>query len=288
MAATNYFTKREFQSPNYRWSGPKTERTKFFVYSTHLYWDEEVSLEQFNKFVVNQPGSVRKEDVDVFRMKHEFIEHYTKDDAAAVYMKNLKKDAFWDHLETMKKDSTLTYYDCFFFMFFTFMGKNSVKENNIMVEKECLHFFDGLIPIHEIWEKVRDIEQFRGKPKVFFIQADDYTLVYQPQKVKAEPVSFEPRKIPIDADRLIIRSSIPRKDTCKSETKGSFLVEAFIEVMEANRRRRGENQFDLLSLTTAVNHNVKRKIEELSTTMELAKNFPYPQVTSTFTKFLYL
>ena len=207
-------------------------------------------------------------------MKFEFINNHIQDYKDAVYSPNYTVEEFWSGMTQIGKDSNLYHYDCFFFMFFTFLSPGGSN-----VKQESLRFSNGCIPINEILKKISSIKQFFGKPKVIFIQADDYQLMY-PSQGPTIPL-LEKRRIPVDADRLIIQSTIPRKATCTSDesgdnSKGSCLVEAFIKVMRENKGRK----MDLLSLTTAINKNVRQKI--------LPVNLPYPQISSTFTKFLYL
>ena len=230
-------------------------------------------------------------------MKYEFIKHHIdleQDKDAVVYRKNYTIEMFWSELEQIKEDSNLNTYDCFFFMFFTFISADCSKRGKSEMEQQKLHFFDGLIPIHEILKEISGIKKFVGKPKVIFIQADDCTLMFPKQGRKGpSPVKFETKRIPVDADRLIIQSTIPRQTPHASnesgnETKGSFLVEAFIEVMEENTKRSMDEKIDLLSLTTDINRKVRQKIERLGKHESLAKNLPFPQISSTFSRFLNL
>ena len=275
-----HFSRKDYESCDY----PECKRIKFFVFSIHGYYEKK-----YRKYLVKDPpGSSQSEDVDVTRMKYGFIQDHIQDNKdAVVYKKNCLVEEFWSELEKMKKDSDLNRYECFFFMFFTFISEESSKGCNSEVDQK-LHFSNGLIPIHEILKGISGIKKFVGKPKVIFIQADDCTLMFPKQGCKGpSPVEFETKRIPVDADRLIIQSTIPRQTTHASnesgdKTKGSFLVEAFIEVMGENKKRSMDEKIDLLSLTIDINRKVRQKIEPL------AKNLPYPQTTSTFTRFLYL
>ena len=282
-----HFSSEDNESCDY----PECKRIKFFVFSIHEYYEKT----KYRKYLVKDPPS-QSEDVDVTRMKYGFIQDHIQDNKDAVYKKNCEVEEFWSELEEMKEDSDLNRYECFFFMFFTFISEESSKGCNSAVNQK-LHFSNGLIPVHDILKGIGDIQKFVGKPKVIFIQADDCTLMLPKQGCKGpSPIKFDKKRIPVDADRLIIQSTIPRQTPHASnesgdKAKGSFLVEAFIEVIGENKKRsmdEEDEKIDLLSLTIDINRNVRQKIKCLSKDEPLAKNLPYPQTTSTLTRFLYL
>ncbi|XP_052817463.1 uncharacterized protein LOC128243625 [Mya arenaria] len=159
-----------------------------------------------------------------------------------------------------------------------------------------IEIYDGSVSMDNFFDKIKSFESMAAKPKLFLIQVDDKKLFPTnsiPKGTTAFATNVVTKKIPTDADRIVIFSTIPQvlandqlpaKQHTESgqnvsqpseEPKSSLLIQAFIDVLTKNAN------MDLLSNTPFINGKVDELIKEL----ELDKvDIPVPLVTSTLTK----
>ncbi|XP_052784763.1 caspase-6-like [Mya arenaria] len=223
---------------------------------------------------------------------------------------NNKKDEVNEKLKNIS-ETIAKEYDCFMLFF---LGQiDHSKETDDQSLK--FRFWDGSLPIDEIQNCVKKSSYMAGKPKIFVFQADDTRLLPTTVRTKAKPIDEkeEPeqktKKVPTDADMLIITSTIPQllantqnerflqytgfvqektKGVQPSDLRGSFLIETFVETLLDKSNR----NIDILTLTTKING----KIEDLSENVRKDERFDdeinqqildkleLPLTTSTLTK----
>lgn len=138
-------------------------------------------------------------------------------------------------------------YDCFFFIFLTCIKKSKMQLSG-----------DEQFSLNEILDMAKKEKSLAGKPKVFLVQADDLEIWREKdpgEAVKGYQKLVE-SKLPQDADRLVIMSTIPQAMALHPTAGGtmSFLVKAFIDSMLT------KNEQDLLSKTVEINAQVYRSI----------------------------
>ncbi|XP_045192525.2 uncharacterized protein LOC123548935 [Mercenaria mercenaria] len=227
-----------------------------------------------------------RSDVDAGYLQDLFKRiHYPE--TADVRLKNrLRKDEIKQYIKDLGSSQECLEYDTFFFAFLTYLSCENT--GSTVYRDERIHLDDGLCPLQDIYDEVKNVEAMRMKPKVFLIQADDISLLFPIQYIKGEKI-VKPLKIPQDADRLVIMSDIPQRFANRSreteEKNPSFLIKAFCDSLVENSQRSTENRLDLLSLTTVINNKVRVRIGELNKAgVERAKDMHVPLVTSTLTK----
>jgi len=187
------------------------------------------------------------------------------------------------------------------FMFFI----NSYLDNSPRAQGLAFQLHDGPMTLDDFINKMKAFPSMALKPKIFLVQADDRALLEPKPIIKGAPMGKEPtimKKIPTDADRLVIVSTIPQglslpKQNTRTErgsvvtspdgderTKASFLMQAFIEVLKEKPNK------DLLRLTPSILCRVEQKIEAFKATdPEYQKReIPLPLVMSTLTKKVFL
>lgn len=170
-------------------------------------------------------------------------------------------------------------YDVFFFIFLTTLESGS--DTSIQ-----LRFNGGTLPLQRIIDIVKIVPALAGKPKIFLVQADaEHLATKGPQAI---PIV---KKIPIDAEQLLIISTIPQSvvwknlgDERSEDTACSYLIQAFIKVMK-NRNKSGK---DLLDMTVDINKEVFDKINVLNKDKYKDNPLPVPLVVSTLTKPLFV
>ncbi|XP_052820836.1 uncharacterized protein LOC128246601 [Mya arenaria] len=206
--------------------------------------------------------------------------------------------------ETRAKD-----FDCFLFFFLGFIGDSQGATDSQTYKSD-----DGFLPIDEIYNSVKKSSDMAGKPKVFAFQAGDTRLLPSTSMTKAIPYGKEvepkTKKIPTDADMLIITSTIPQllantnherfqtytgfapKATTSVQpsdaVRGSFLIQAFVDSVldESNR------DADILTLTTVMNGKIEDLIEDVKKderfddkiNQQILDKLELPLTTSTLTK----
>lgn len=243
-------------------------------------------------YVKNDTGSPNKNtdcnaaDVDAVEVEKFFKDRLKLQDEDIVYPK-----------EYLGVEMTYNRYDCFFFIFLT-----CIRDSQIHISD------DKTLSLNEILDKAKNEKSMAGKPKVFLVQADDLEMwkpLYTGEAEKGNRKLVK-TKLPQDADRLVIMSTIPQAMAVHPTVGGtmSFLVKAFIDKMSI------ENEQDLLSKTVEINAQVyesiqsalekdakaekgkavqpgTKKLSEMFKTEELvASPLKVPLVISTFTKFL--
>jgi hypothetical protein len=245
------------------------------IYPPGSYRDEN----QQKRTEVENKDIGTKVDVDVICLKNFFKSLFGK----RVTIINKSSQSFEETVNLIKEklqQATEDEYDCFWFVFLTYVD-----------DKGRLQFYgnekDDLQPLEKIIDTVKDIPVTRGKPKIFLVQSDDMTLDKPITLTKGtEPVPARVQvKIPTDADRLVIQSTIPQK----LARKESFLIQAFVKALKENNARPTEHRDDLLSLTTVINKIVADLVDPLTEERkrEGKDDLPVPLTTSTLTKLLY-
>ncbi|XP_052781599.1 uncharacterized protein LOC128218096 [Mya arenaria] len=228
-------------------------------------------------------------------IENEIVRNNNKDDI----LKQLKAFS-----ETRAKD-----FDCFLFFFLGF-----IDDSQGATDSQTFKSDDGFLPIDEIYNSVKKSSDMAGKPKVFVFQAEDTRLLPTPYMDKSFLIEEEPqaktKKIPTDADMLIITSTIPQllantnherfqtytgfdpKATTgvqpSDAVRGSFLIQAFVDFVldESNR------DVDILTLTTKINGKIEDLIEEVKKderfrdeiNQQILDKLELPFTTSTLTK----
>ncbi|XP_052817466.1 uncharacterized protein LOC128243627 [Mya arenaria] len=143
-------------------------------------------------------------------------------------------------------------------------------------EGDEIEIYNGSVSIDHFFDKIKSFKSMAAKPKLFLIQADDKKLFPTDSILKgttAYATNVVTKKIPTDADRIVIFSTIPQ--VLASKQLPSLLIQAFIDVLTSNAN------MDLLSNTPFING----KVVELIKKLERDKvDIPVPLVTSTLTK----
>ncbi|XP_045181701.1 uncharacterized protein LOC123540593 isoform X2 [Mercenaria mercenaria] len=270
------YTEEEFQSKQYRWRKDNGNILVTIVSQPFRlgHADKETKITETDP----QDGS--NKDIDALHLKKFFEEEKEKFPVAVdcKFRQNIDFDAYIkDYIEIMedkdKKFDKYEKYDCFVFVFLTY------------IDDEKLHFHDKCIPLEEILNKVKAQEVTRGKPKIFLVQSDDNTLLGVKTLPKG-PVEVIERKIPQDADRFIIQSTVPQgianRNTSSGTKNPSFLIQAFTQALSENWEREEHKREDFLSLSTEINGKVDDMIR--SSGDNRAGDMQVPLVTSTLTK----
>ncbi|XP_052816863.1 uncharacterized protein LOC128243256 isoform X2 [Mya arenaria] len=238
-------------------------------------------------------------DVDIFGI-HNFINKLPQSKRPGMkpdfkLMRNHKLheiDAKLQELETKGHQ-----YGSFIFVILTY----------VHTERDEIQVYGRGVLVDHFFDTIKSFESMAGKPKLFLIQADDLRMLKPTTIIKAGGVETgeDMRKIPTDADRIILMSTIPqdfsnlgkhvkrtydgeimnKSDDPKKE-KMSLLVQAFIDVLTENP------DTDFLSNTPLIVGKVDSLAESLKENMELDDykdyDIPVPVVTSTLTKKLFL
>ncbi|XP_045214052.1 uncharacterized protein LOC123564484 [Mercenaria mercenaria] len=265
------FSQDEFERGRYRW---RKDGKILVTIVSQPFCLRDTKKEKITK-VDEEERSV---DIDAIRLTQFFKEEKAKFpvNVDLRFDQNCKYDEFVEkYVQVMEKEKAkYEKYDCFFFIFLTYVGEESIDD-------EKLHFYDKCKPLGEILDEVKKQEVTWGKPKIFLIQADDKTLL-GPKTEPKGPTVVKERKIPQDADRLVIQSTIPQGIANRNNTdqNPSFLVQAFMDAMKSNWSLR----HDFLSLTTTINKNVDDMINQSGG--ERKNEMLVPLVTSTLTKTL--
>ena len=169
-----------------------------------------------------------------------------------------------DVLEKEKRllESTGYRHDVFFFVFLTHLDRIGNQEVHTFNYSD--KHTDELITL------TNGITCLTGKPKIFLIEAQEPGLT--------KFAAGEAKKLPTDADRLILKSISNQKDAWGDKFQKhlrhhcSFFVRAFISVLDDNTDE------DFLTLTTKINGKIK-KVNE---------SHPLPLTSSTLRQLLYL
>ncbi|KAH3748076.1 hypothetical protein DPMN_182513 [Dreissena polymorpha] len=167
--------------------------------------------------------------------------------------------------------------------------------------KECLH-------MAKVYDEIKTSTFMAGKPKVFIIQADDEGMV---KDIEVPQVPQADRKLPQDADRLIIMSTLPQilanivdKDLgpldlptpnlesliravqekeqslpISKQSQASFLIQAFVAVVKQCR----EDDKEVFTNTPYILKMVDERLDPFRARFPHIV-FPLPLVTSTLTK----
>lgn len=199
-------------------------------------------------------------------------------------------------------------FDAYMFVFFTYLHNPKTKDayNN----EERFDCNDSPMTVEELFTWMKKASVCIGKPKIFIFQVDDLNLLPKPLTKSGGFVGSDKsillRKIPSDADRLMIWSTLPQelaylkenesaKGAFKSSDKGepvdnpsdeqesgSFLIRAIVQILTST-------EDDLLTQTSWINGRVKSMIDGLKAGNPEYENtnLPVPLVTSTLTELFF-
>jgi len=185
-------------------------------------------------------------------------------------------------------------YGSFVFVITSYLPKYSTSSNL------AFELHDGDMTLDDFINKMKSFESMALKPKIFLVKADNRALLVEETHSKAggEAPKTIVKKIPTDADRLIIFSTIPQRlstlpvdpntvvpiTQSDENTNASFLMQAFVTVLKGNPDQ------DLFLLTPSILRRVEEKIEEFKATHSDYKNrnIEWPLVISTLTKKVFL
>ncbi|XP_052820965.1 uncharacterized protein LOC128246678 [Mya arenaria] len=210
------------------------------------------------------PGEGEGFDIDADQIKNLFMKRYTLTKKDVKILLNYTQKEVQDTLTDWgKPGGPAEWYDYFFFFFLGY-AQGGEDPNN-------LQFYDDSLSLEKIHDAIKTLKPYAGKPKIFIIQSDNLNLIPTTKVLKGpEDRKVEPRKIPQDADRLIIHSDIPQLfantsheqyvkqikiqgakagESTKVLPKCSFLIQAFICVMENEKYA----DVDLLTRTCHIN-----------------------------------
>ncbi|XP_045172264.2 uncharacterized protein LOC123534203 [Mercenaria mercenaria] len=303
---SSVFTYDEIHSKDYRWRD-MTGKILFTIFSQTFplgnadnssVWKITEEDDEYGNLDVDVKAlrQLTDENQKRFRVPVDFVyKPLLSFDEVKAYLETLDKEGeeAREGEETRKGEK----YDCFFFVFLTY----STPEYANTFNEEKLHFNDrtlekGIVPQAKILDEIKKLKVVVGKPKIFLIQADDLGLLGEKQYIKGP--TFVPEtvimKIPQDADRLIIKSTIPQIIANLDETgflraatkRPSFLIQAFIETLLENNNRKLSEREDLFTLSTCINGKIARMVKESK--HRRSGDMYVPLVTSTLTKSLYL
>ncbi|KAL3869921.1 hypothetical protein ACJMK2_042543 [Sinanodonta woodiana] len=269
-SATQYITKEQFECEEYTWSKDKKCKVLLFVFNEGrnkegtLYerrpseWEEHDLEQSFRKLF----GDV---DFKAYR-NHKVIE----------------LPAIFD--EEFQDDKRNMAYNCFIFILL------SVGEN------DTIFCYDNEITITNFIEPIKRKQSMALKPKLFFIQNGDERFIgpVKGEIVKGtEPVDFEVRSVPQEADFFIMQSIIPESLFPHAKFRDTYeciFMKYLIETVEDVKQEPGKIPFDIHKLSLRINAKVnKRLLDDTESNKDKRMYFdrlPIPEVTSTLTKVL--
>lgn len=207
---------------------------------------------------------------ETFHKDEEHLRSYFKSVLDATpknkYTHRRKRNEIIDYVKGLR--DVTDKYDAFIFVILTELVKKRGEGN-------LFKAFDENFTLEEIFEELSKIPKLVAKPKFFIIQATDVTYT---SVVKGDE-GGKPVKIPKDANRLVIYSTLPRQNNPRN-TSISYLVEAFIKAMKEHAPGK-----DALTLTTYINREFARL---LGSPVPQRMTSPLPLTSSTLTDLLYL
>lgn len=130
-----------------------------------------------------------------------------------------------------------------------------------------------------------------GKPKIFFIQACRGTQLDSGVEVadaqgagpgEADLDTVDIRRIPTEADFLMAYSVVPGYFAWRNSTRGSWFVQALVEVLRDNWKR-----MDLLTMMTRVSRKVAYDFESNASKEFMNRKKQTPCITSMLTRDVY-
>ncbi|XP_052819276.1 uncharacterized protein LOC128245098 [Mya arenaria] len=233
-------------------------------------------------------------DVDIFEL-YKFINSLPDMKPDFKLMRNHTLNEIDEKLQKLETKGNR--YGSFIFVILTYVHTErdeiQVENRGVMVD----HFFDT----------IKSFESMAAKPKLFLIQADDLRMLKPTTTTKAEAFDHKENteKIPTDADRIVLMSTIPQELSNRGQVahrtehgqlirqtsdasknpKMSLLVQAFIDVLTENP------DTDFLCNTPLIVGRVDALAEDLKKRLGadyIGYDIPVPVVTSTLTKRLFL
>ncbi|XP_060594616.1 uncharacterized protein LOC132748971 [Ruditapes philippinarum] len=220
-------------------------------------------------------------DIDAEYLVKLFKEVHHQETAEVKIYNHQTKDDVTKYIQELDSSQGSSDYDVFIFVFLTYMSKPT---KNTKYRDERIHLKGGMYSMEDFYNVAKKSAVMRMKPKIFLVQSDDLSLCIEKEIVAGPELVIE-KKIPQDADRLIIMSDIPQKlanpDKNSEEKHPSFMIKAFGETLMENSKLAPEKRLDLLSLTPLMNQKVKNKIDEIK-----REDLSVPLVTSTLTKLI--
>ena len=262
-------------------------------------WDDKKTKRQVNDNFFSLEGE--EIDVDLFNFQ-KYVQGITR--STHEWMKpefELLRNPTLRRIDEFVNDlrSKANNYGSFMFLINSYLDKSPDTQGL------AFQLHDGKLTIDEFINKMKLFSSMALKPKIFLVQADDRALLGPETFAKAGQTP-EPKiilkKIPTDADRLVIVSTIPqgfsgpmqntRTDSGSvvtrpegdENTRASFLMQAFIEVLTEKPDK------DLLPLTPSILGRIEQKIEAFKATYPDYRNreIELPLVMSTLTKKVFL
>ncbi|KAL8602787.1 hypothetical protein ACOMHN_055170 [Nucella lapillus] len=159
-------------------------------------------------------------------------------------------------------------------------------------EEGYVYGSDGRIEIDKLVApfKGHKCRSLAGKPKIFFIQACRGNQLDGGVEVAdalgagpGEPDdSVDVRRIPTESDFLMAYSVVPGYFAWRNSTRGSWFVQALVEVLRENWKR-----MDLLTMMTRVSRKVAYDFESNASKEFMNRKKQIPCVTSMLTRDLY-
>ncbi|XP_076465517.1 caspase-3-like [Babylonia areolata] len=162
-------------------------------------------------------------------------------------------------------------------------------------EEGYVYGTDGRIEIDKLVApfKGHKCQSLAGKPKIFFIQACRGTQLDSgvgvevsdakgtgPQEEDMDTVDV--RRIPTEADFLMAYSVVPGYFAWRNSTRGSWFVQALVEVLRENWKR-----MDLLTMMTRVSRKVAFDFESNASKEFMNRKKQIPCITSMLTRDLF-
>jgi len=236
-------------------------------------------------------------DLDVYV----FAQYVSKANLAGIvqpvfkFLRNHKHDEIDAYIAQLKDEGNQ--YGSFVFVITSYLPRYSLST------KLEFELYDRDMTLDYFIDKMKSFESMARKPKIFLVQADNRALLVEETFPKGPGREDDKKpKIPTDADRLIIFSTIPQRLSTRPKdsttdaggvvsvppsdenSHASFLMQAFVKVLEEKPDQ------DLLLLTPSILCCVKEMIEKFKATHSNYKdrNIEWPLVISTLRKGVFL
>ena len=292
------FTQFDWDSPNYS----NRRGKQMVIYFTQ---SSPIDTREHRKVVAdvtNENSEFFQDtlDIDVIALDRFFRDRFG-DKMETRHFRNYRLNEANDELAKLNDEGWN--YDSFFFILLTYC-KKKYPTNEIEIQ-----FQDQFVHVDYVFNQVKTMESLAFKPKIFIIQADDRGILRPDMFAKALPEHIEVRKVPTDADRLMIMSTIPQELSALIDAefearerqqnpdrgvqpmpsgmviKNSVLIKALVKVLEDHILR----DEHLLRLTPRIVGEVDKLIRPLQES-ERYKSYeiPLPLVTSTLTRKMFL
>lgn len=143
---------------------------------------------------------------------------------------------------------------------------------------------DTLINPFKITKKTKSLA---GKPKLFFIQACRGTKYMEYiAGTDSMPYSDEVSKIPIEADFLVVYSTVAGYKSLRNSQNGSWFIQSLCKLLDEEAKKSEDEKLEIMRVLTAVNRKVAM-MEPTTDDQELSGKKQVPCIMSMLTKELY-